>query len=70
VRRLADCCRSFGLVGSGPVPLVQRDVAAMAGVSRPTANRALRQLEEAGIVVLGRRRIEIVDLAALERAGQ
>lgn len=69
-RRLLDCRRSLGIVDDEPLPLTQEDVAAMAGVTRPTANRALRQLEEAGIVRLGRRHIEILDEAGLAGAGQ
>jgi CRP-like cAMP-binding protein len=70
IRRLADCCSAFGVQSGGALPLVQEDLAAMAGVSRPTANRALRRLEEDGVVVLGRRRMDVVDLAALERAAR
>jgi len=40
----------------------------MAGVSRPTANRALRRLETSGVITLGRRRLEINDLDALIHA--
>jgi CRP-like cAMP-binding protein len=69
-RRLLDCRRSLGIVDDEPLPLTQEDVAAMAGVTRPTANRALRQLEETGIVRLGRRHIEVLDEAGLARAGQ
>jgi CRP-like cAMP-binding protein len=66
VRRLLDCRRSFGVTGDEPLPLTQDDVAAMAGVTRPTANRALRRLEASGLVRLGRRHIEVLDEAALE----
>lgn len=69
-RRLFDCCGSFGLGDAGSLPLSQDDLAVMAGVSRTTANRALRRLEESGVVVLGRRRIDVVDLPALERAAR
>jgi CRP-like cAMP-binding protein len=67
-RRLLDCHRAFDTGEPGRLPIRQDDIAAMAGVARPTANRALRRLEECGAVRLGRRRIEIVDLAELTRA--
>lgn len=49
------------------VPLTQEDLASMAGTTRPTANRILKELEEAGVVAVSRGRIEILDIAALER---
>lgn len=69
-RRLLDCCDSFQVQDVGRLPLVQEDLAAMAGVSRPTANRALRRLERSGALRLGRGHIEIVDLAGLARAAR
>lgn len=69
-RRLLDCCVSFGAETGGSLPLGQEDLAFMAGVSRSTANRALRQLVDSGAVALGRRRIDVIDLAALERAAR
>jgi CRP-like cAMP-binding protein len=68
-RRLLDCRRSLSITGDEPLPLTQEDLAAMAGVTRPTANRLLRRLEEAGIVKLARRHITILDPAALQAAG-
>lgn len=70
VRRLLDFCDSFDVSDASSLPLRQDDLAVMAGVSRSTANRALRRLEEDGIVALGRRRIDIVDLSALTRAAR
>lgn len=67
-RRLLDCADSSRLGGPGSLLLVQADVATMAGVSRPTANRALRRLERSGVVHLGRGRIDILDLEALRHA--
>ena len=49
------------------VPLTQEDLASMAGTTRPTANRILKELEDAGVVAVARGRIEILDIAALER---
>ena len=69
-RRLLDCRLSFGVEDCEPLPLTQDDLAAMAGVSRPTANRVLRHLEDQGSVRLGRRHITIADLESLTRAAR
>jgi CRP/FNR family transcriptional regulator, cyclic AMP receptor protein len=68
-RRLLDSCRAFAGETSS-VPISQEDLAAMAGVSRPTANRALRRLAAAGVVRLGRRHIEVCDLDGLRAAAR
>jgi len=47
------------------VTLTQDDLASLAGTSRATVNRVLRQAEEAGAVSLGRGRIRITDPALL-----
>ncbi len=69
LRRLLDTAAVYN-DGSRPIriPLTQEDLATMAGTTRPTANRALQQLEAAGHVQLGRGRVDIVDLDALARA--
>lgn len=69
-RRLLDCRCSFGIEAGDPLPLTQDDLAAMAGVSRPTANRVLRHLEDQGVVRLGRRHITIEDLESLARSAR
>lgn len=63
VRRLHDVAQLYD-DGGRPivVPLTQEVLATMAGTTRPTANRALQQLEQAGIVTLGRGRVEIHDI--------
>jgi CRP/FNR family cyclic AMP-dependent transcriptional regulator len=42
------------------VPLTKEDLAGLAGTTRPTANRTLRQAVVAGFSILGRGRIELV----------
>jgi CRP/FNR family cyclic AMP-dependent transcriptional regulator len=69
-RRLLDCHHSFGGEARSPLPLTQEDLAAMAGVTRPTANRVLRRLEDDGTVRLGRGHIEVRDLGALTAAAR
>ena len=70
IRRLMDARRSFGIDTADPLPLRQEDLAAMAGVTRPTANRVLRRLEEQGVVRLGRRHIEVLDMPTLAAAAR
>jgi CRP/FNR family transcriptional regulator, cyclic AMP receptor protein len=45
----------------------QEDLAAMAGTTRPTANRVLRAAERDGLITLSRGHISIVDRAELAR---
>lgn len=52
---------------TGTLPLHQEVIAGMAGTTRPTVNRVLKQAEEAGLVTLGRGRIEVHDRPGLER---
>jgi CRP/FNR family transcriptional regulator, cyclic AMP receptor protein len=52
------------------IPIRQEDLASMAGTTRPTANRVLKQLEDDGVITLGRGRMSVVDAAVLrKRAG-
>ncbi|HVM66862.1 MAG TPA: Crp/Fnr family transcriptional regulator [Acidimicrobiales bacterium] len=67
-RRLLDLVAMFARSdGRVVVPLTQDDLAQLAGTTRPTANRALRAGEEAGVIRLARGRIEIVDVAEVAR---
>lgn len=57
-----------GLKGSNrDIHLTQEDIAAFVGATRTSVNRVLADLEQRGIIALGRRHIEIKDEAALER---
>ncbi len=62
LRRLLEMLRHFR-TGPPPwvVPITQEDLATMAGTTRPTVNRVLRAMEEAGAVRLARGRIEVLD---------
>lgn len=51
----------------GEIHLTQEDIAAFVGATRTSVNRVLADLEQRGIIALGRRHIEIKDEAALER---
>lgn len=68
LRRLLALVR---LYQEGPlpvaVPLTQEDLASLAGTSRPTANKVLRQMEELGALQLTRGRVEVLDVEPLRR---
>jgi CRP/FNR family transcriptional regulator, cyclic AMP receptor protein len=49
------------------VPLTQEDLAALAGTSRATANRVLREEERRGVVALSRGRVTLLDPEELAR---
>jgi CRP/FNR family cyclic AMP-dependent transcriptional regulator len=68
VRRLADLVDIYG--DGGPnvnLPVKQDDLASMAGTTRPTANRVLKQLESESVLELRRGSITVVDLDRLRR---
>jgi len=63
-RRLVELA---GMYEGGVVPLTQEDIAAMAGTSRATVNRVLREEAKLGSVALARGRTSVLDRDALER---
>lgn len=71
LRRLRDLA---GIYGDGSdsitVPLTQEDLAGLAGTSRATVNRVLRQEESRGTIMLGRGRTIVLDFAELTRRAQ
>jgi CRP/FNR family cyclic AMP-dependent transcriptional regulator len=71
LRRLLELGRLYG-DGGGPaiVPLTQEDLAGLAGTSRATVNRVLREEEARGSVKLGRGRTTVLDADALARRGR
>jgi len=67
-RRLCELAASYALDDGPPVvPLTQEDMAAMAGTSRATVNRVLRDEERRGAVALRRGRVTVLDVADIER---
>jgi CRP/FNR family transcriptional regulator, cyclic AMP receptor protein len=48
----------------------QDELAALAGVSRQSANRELKRLEAAGLIKLSYGRLEVVDPSGLGKLGQ
>jgi CRP/FNR family cyclic AMP-dependent transcriptional regulator len=68
VRRLADVADVYSQNESNiDIPITQDDLASMAGTTRPTANRVLKQLETTGTVRLGRGQIVVVDIESLRK---
>ena len=67
-RRLVDLANTYG---SGAdltvIPLTQEDLAAMAGTSRATVNRVLRDEQRRGTVALSRGMVTLLDARDLER---
>lgn len=67
LRRLIDVA---ALYDDGVVPLTQEDLAGLAGTSRATVNRVLREEEARGTVKLGRGRTSVLDADALAARGR
>lgn len=66
VHRLADVADLYADDSNqATLTLKQEDLASMAGTTRPTANRVLKQLEASGLVSLSRGRIVVTDVAQL-----
>jgi CRP/FNR family transcriptional regulator, cyclic AMP receptor protein len=63
-RRLVELASTYE---DGVVPLTQEDIAAMAGTSRATVNRVLREEARLGAVALARGRTTVLDSDGLER---
>jgi len=66
-RRVLELARVYG--GSPPVtiPLIQEEIAALAGASRATVNRVLREAENRGVVKLSRGKTALLDEGGMAR---
>ena len=66
-RRVLELARVYG--GSPPVtiPLIQEEIAALAGASRATVNRVLREAENRGVVRLSRGKTTLLDESGMAR---
>jgi CRP-like cAMP-binding protein len=66
-RRLVDLAGSFGgPVRGTEIPFTQDDLAGLAGTTRQTTNKMLRDFEDAGWLTLARGKVIVVDSAGLE----
>jgi CRP/FNR family transcriptional regulator, cyclic AMP receptor protein len=72
MRRLLALGELYDTAENGPVdvPFTQDELASLAGTSRATVNRVLRQVEEAGGVSLRRGHIRILDKEMVARRGR
>ena len=72
LRRLLELAELYDDDGGGPavVPLTQEDLAGLAGTSRATVNRVLREEATRGTVRLGRGRTTVLDRDGLARRGR
>jgi CRP-like cAMP-binding protein len=66
-RRVLELGRVYGGAPPVVIPLIQDDLAALAGTSRATVNRVLRSAERRGLVELGRGRTVLLDLDGMAR---
>lgn len=69
-RRLAELCGPYGEGGRAVVRLTQEELAALAGTSRATVNRVLREEERRGALALARGRVTVLDPDALLARGR
>jgi CRP/FNR family transcriptional regulator, cyclic AMP receptor protein len=70
LRRVCELAELYGPGdGEATIPLRQEDLAGLAGTSRATVNRVLREEEGRGTVRLGRGRVVVLDRTALARRG-
>jgi CRP/FNR family transcriptional regulator, cyclic AMP receptor protein len=71
LRRLSELAELYGAGAPGTVvPLTQEDIAGLAGTSRATVNRVLRNEAKQGAVELRRGRTCVLDPEALARRGR
>lgn len=70
-RRVAELAETYAPGGGeAAIPLRQEDLAGLAGTSRATVNRVLREEEARGTVRLARGRTVVLDREALARRGR
>jgi CRP-like cAMP-binding protein len=68
LRRLLEVADTYGDDRPAEVvPLTQEDLASLAGTTRSSANRALRTVEEAGLIAMSRGEIRLLDPDGLAR---
>ena len=67
MRSVARMHALFSSDQGGTIPLTQSDIASMAGVTRSTANRVLKQAQIHGVLSLGRSTLDVLDVARLHR---
>ena len=66
-RRLLELSEMYGEAPPIKIPLTQEDLAQLAGTTRPTANRILRDAEQSGVISIGRGRVDVLDVETVRR---
>lgn len=66
-RRVLSLADIYAADDGAPIPVGQTALAELAGTTRATVNRVLREEEERGSIMLGRSKITVLDRASLER---
>jgi len=69
-RRLLELAEAYGGGEAVTIPLTQEDLADMAGASRATVNRVLREEEKRGAVELRRGKTIVFDVGGLAKRGR
>ena len=64
-RHLGQLARLYDRDGTAVIPLTQEEIAEIAGTSRATVNRVLREEERRGVIELKRGRTIVVELDQL-----
>ncbi len=64
--RVCRRVKTLGTAYDGTVRLSQAKLAGLAGTTRPTVNRVLQSLQDEGVIVIRRARLEVVDSQALD----
>jgi CRP/FNR family cyclic AMP-dependent transcriptional regulator len=68
VHRLAQLAEVYGSTsGEVTIPLTQEELSQLVGGARPSVNQVLRGLVEEGLITVGRGRITVIDVDALDR---
>jgi CRP/FNR family transcriptional regulator, cyclic AMP receptor protein len=67
LRKLGKLADIYAHHSSEAIPLTQDDLASMAGTTRQTVNRVLRQAQDDGLIILARGRIRVSDKEGLAR---
>jgi CRP-like cAMP-binding protein len=69
IHRLAQLAEVYGSGSGGEVtiPLTQDELSQLVGGARPSVNQVLRRLVDEGLIAVGRGRVTIADVTALER---
>jgi CRP/FNR family transcriptional regulator, cyclic AMP receptor protein len=67
IHRLAQLAEVYGSGGEVTIPLTQDELSQLVGGARPSVNQVLRRLVDEGLIAVGRGRVTIADVTALER---